>query len=96
MGILVVDRQSEFAPVKHSESLGGNTPSKAANQVLAVHSKWLSSVDGLKVDAGAINKVEISPLLSYEGENLGWLKHVFRKRSLTAPGGYLDQQGEYD
>ena len=96
MGVLIVDRESEFAPVKNDESVGVDTPSMAATQILKEHGTWLKSVDGLRIDDGALNKIEVSPLLSYEGENLGWLKHVFRKTSLTAPGGYIDQQGEYD
>ena len=76
--------------MKNAESVGVDTPSQALEKVLKLHGSWLRSVDGLRIEAGAVDKVEISPLLSYEGENLGWLKHVFRKTSLLAPGGYLD------
>jgi len=48
-------------------------------------------VNGLKIDYAAQNKIEVSPLLSYDGENLAWLKNVFRKTTLEGPGGYIDQ-----
>ena len=52
-------------------------------------------MSGLKIASGAVGNIEVSPLLSYSGENLNWLKHIYKKASLSAPGGYLDHTGQY-
>ena len=40
--------------------------------------------------------IEVSFLLSYEGENLSWLKHVHKNRPLGGTLGYLDHEGEFN
>ena len=57
LGILMVDREAEFAPVKNCESIGHDTPSKAIDQVLTQHGKWLQNVNGLKIDYYTQNKI---------------------------------------
>ena len=67
MALLRVNREEEFAPVK--SRTGADSPETAKNLLLNLYKKWL-------VDAGITyeqleNKiVEISPLVSYSGENL--------------------------
>ncbi|XP_036139918.1 UDP-N-acetylhexosamine pyrophosphorylase isoform X2 [Monomorium pharaonis] len=59
-------REEEFSPLKNSNSAGEDCPSTARTDLLNLHKKWL-------LKAGAKNvgdNVEISPLLSYTGENL--------------------------
>lgn len=59
-------REEEFSPVKNSNSAEQDCPSTARRDLLNLHRKWL-------LDAGAITvegDIEVSPLLSYAGENL--------------------------
>lgn len=59
-------RESDFSPLKNADSAGQDCPSTAKRDVLALHKNWL-----LKAGAKSIlGDVEISPLLSYGGENL--------------------------
>eukprot|EP00921_Rhytidocystis_pertsovi_P003177 GHVQ01005334.1.p1 GENE.GHVQ01005334.1~~GHVQ01005334.1.p1 ORF type:complete len:677 (-),score=52.12 GHVQ01005334.1:1032-3062(-) len=74
---LEVDRATEFAPVKNknpmSDSLG-----TAMAQMSGLHKMWIGSSGGAVLDDGNtswsettdITFVEVSPLVSYEGENL--------------------------
>lgn len=87
LGILMVDRETEFSPVKDADgpnftSQGyeaeplPDTPAFARRMVLAEATKWLASAeaDGLRIAPETKGKIEVSPLLSYAGENLNWLK----------------------
>lgn len=59
-------REEEFSPLKNSNSANQDCPSTARTDLLNLHKKWL-------LEAGASDvgdDVEISPLLSYAGENL--------------------------
>lgn len=59
-------REEEFSPLKNSNSADQNCPSTARTDLLNLHKKWL-----LKAGARDVgDNVEISPLLSYAGENL--------------------------
>lgn len=61
-----VPRESEFSPVKNSDSAGKDCPKVALRDVLALHKSWL-----LKAGAAAVvGDVEVSPLRSYAGEDL--------------------------
>lgn len=61
-----VPRRCEFSPVKNKDSAMVDCPSTARKDVLALHRKWLLDAGALAVDGD----VEISPLVSYAGENL--------------------------
>jgi len=59
-------REEEFSPLKNSNSAGQDCPRTARTDLLNLHKKWL-----LKAGAKHVgDNVEISPLLSYAGENL--------------------------
>lgn len=103
LGILMVDRETEFAPVKEADGSEDavpkpDTPAWTKRMLLAEATKWLSSAeaDGLRINPEAKGKIEVSYLLSYEGENLSWLKRMYKKTSLGGEeGGYIDHEGEY-
>lgn len=96
LGVLMVERETEFAPVKDANPEGHargdldsiprpDTPADARRLILAEAAKWLQSAeaDGLKIDPATRGNIEVSFLLSYAGENLGWLRRVHRKNALT-------------
>lgn len=59
-------RECEFSALKNSDIAGFDCPSTVRKDLLSLQKKWL-------LDAGALSvngDVEISPLLSYAGENL--------------------------
>ncbi|XP_071575890.1 UDP-N-acetylhexosamine pyrophosphorylase [Temnothorax nylanderi] len=71
-------REEEFSPLKNSSSAGRDCPSTARTDLLNLHKKWL-------LEAGARDvgdNVEISPLLSYAGENLC---QIVNDRSFMGP-----------
>lgn len=71
-------REEEFSPLKNSNSADQDCPSTARTDLLNLHKKWL-------LEAGAKNvgdNVEISPLLSYAGENL---YEIVNNRSFMGP-----------
>lgn len=106
--MLVVDRDSEFALVKDldgpdqtaygyaAEPLS-NTPSYARRQVLKESTKWLDVAqgDGLKIALETHGNVEVDYLLSYSGENLTWLKHLYKRAPISGNAGYLNFEGEF-
>ncbi|XP_012227472.1 UDP-N-acetylhexosamine pyrophosphorylase [Linepithema humile] len=59
-------REEEFSPVKNSDSADQDCPSTARVDLLNLHKKWLLDAGAKSVD----EDVEISPFLSYAGENL--------------------------
>ncbi|KYN30825.1 UDP-N-acetylhexosamine pyrophosphorylase [Trachymyrmex septentrionalis] len=59
-------REEEFSPLKNSNSVGQDCPSTARIDLLNLHKKWLLKAGAKQVG----DDVEISPLLSYAGENL--------------------------
>ena len=58
---------------------------------------WLAGAetDGLRIGDSARGNIEVSYLLSYAGENLAWLKHMYKRSPIGGAGGYLDHEGEY-
>lgn len=73
-----VPRYSEFSALKNSDDVGKDCPSTAKRDLLSLHKKYLQ-------DAGATvvgEEVEISPLLSYAGENL---KDRVKNKTLNSP-----------
>eukprot|EP00353_Schmidingerella_taraikaensis_P004996 CAMPEP_0185583300 /NCGR_PEP_ID=MMETSP0434-20130131/21434_1 /TAXON_ID=626734 ORGANISM="Favella taraikaensis, Strain Fe Narragansett Bay" /NCGR_SAMPLE_ID=MMETSP0434 /ASSEMBLY_ACC=CAM_ASM_000379 /LENGTH=298 /DNA_ID=CAMNT_0028202333 /DNA_START=786 /DNA_END=1682 /DNA_ORIENTATION=+ len=108
LGVLLVDRATEFAPIKEKDgpektTFGydaepvPDTPAWARRMIMAEASAWLASAEagGLKIDASSKGNIEVSYLLSYAGENLKWLKNLHKGSSLGGKGGYLNHEGEY-
>ena len=101
LGVLMVNRDTEFAPVKNKDAFSENneplpdTPSYARMMFLKESQSWLQKVQGLKIDEQALGNVEVSPLLSYAGENLNWLANLQKGASYEAPGGFIDHTGSY-
>ena len=65
-------RESEFSPLKNADGPGKkDTPKTAREALLSLHKTYVENAGGRIVltDEG-VPSVEISPLLSYEGENL--------------------------
>lgn len=65
--ILEVDRKQEFSPLKNAPGTGSDDPQTSRRDLLQLQRKWL-------VDSGASidedTEVELSPLVSYAGEDL--------------------------
>ena len=108
LGVLMVDRETEFAPVKDKDgprktTFGydaeplPDTPAFARRMVLAEATKWLEGAEknGLRIAPDAKGKIEVSFLLSYAGENLAWLKQQHKKKPLGPKGGFLDFEGGF-
>lgn len=71
--LMEVIREEEFAPVKNAPGSAEDSPDTARALLLQLHRSWLCA-------AGAVIKgdgpCEVSPLVSYSGENLESLKGV--------------------
>ena len=63
------DRDSEFCPLKNASGAADGTPEHCRDALLALHREYISAAGGRFANDDAI--VEISPLVSYDGENLG-------------------------
>lgn len=65
MAILECIRGEEFAPIKNAE--GADSPESAVALIRALHKTWIEKAGGTVSGDGV---VEVSPLVSYAGENL--------------------------
>nr|CAI5833951.1 unnamed protein product [Callosobruchus analis] len=63
---LEVPRSSEFSALKNADDAGKDCPSTSRRDLLDLHKTYIHKAGGIVQDAD----VEISPLLSYAGENL--------------------------
>jgi len=69
-----VPREQEFSPLKNSNDEKKETPTTCRNDLYAQHLKWLKEAGAvIESQNGQIVDCEISPLVSYNGENLAEL-----------------------
>lgn len=79
---LEVRREDEFSPLKNAKGTGEDDPDTSKADILRQGKKWVEAA-GATVESEQIESsgVEVSPLISYAGEGLGFLKG----RSIRAP-----------
>ncbi|GHJ89018.1 hypothetical protein NliqN6_5420 [Naganishia liquefaciens] len=67
LGVLEVERDQEFSPLKNAPASAGDNPETSRRDIYAQHRRWLEAA-GARVADGC--EVEVSPLASYNGEGL--------------------------
>lgn len=67
LGVLEVERREEFSPLKNAPGSKSDNPETSRRDIYAQQKRWLEAV-GAEVKEGC--EVEISPLVSYNGEGL--------------------------
>jgi len=82
-----VPREVEFSALKNADSAGKDCPSTARADIYRLHKKYIELAGG-QVSG---DEVEISPLLSYEGENIS---DRVKGKILKAPI-YLEEEKKY-
>ncbi|XP_057534397.1 UDP-N-acetylglucosamine diphosphorylase 1-like [Amaranthus tricolor] len=77
-------REEEFAPVKNANGANYDTPDSARLLLLRLHARWVIAAGGFLTHSVPIYStgVEVSPLVSYMGENL---EAICRGRTFHAP-----------
>ncbi|KAK4691064.1 UDP-N-acetylglucosamine/UDP-N-acetylgalactosamine diphosphorylase, partial [Lecanoromycetidae sp. Uapishka_2] len=78
-----VKREDEFSPLKNSKGTGEDDPDTSKKDILDQGRRWIENVGGAVTSENTEDKagVEISPLISYGGEGLEFLKD----RTIKAP-----------
>ncbi|KAL7270284.1 UDP-N-acetylglucosamine pyrophosphorylase [Rhizina undulata] len=73
---LEVKREDEFSPLKNARGTGEDDPDTSRRDVLRQGKKWVEAVGATVVseEPEEVTGVEISPLISYGGEGLEFLK----------------------
>ncbi len=72
LGVLEVERDTEFAPIKNADTedhVMTDSPASSCILMLQEHTNWLLRA-GVALSPEALNKVEVSSLYSYEGEGI--------------------------
>ena len=70
--MLEVERQTEFAPIKNAskpDEIAVDSPDSARGMLMAESRMWLEKA-GVQVGDKARGMVIVSPLLSFEGDNI--------------------------
>lgn len=77
-------REEEFAPVKNANGSNFDTPDSARLLLLRLHARWVVAAGGFLTHSVPLyaTGVEVSPLVSYAGENL---EPICRGRTFHAP-----------
>ena len=93
-GVLEVDRRTEFAPIKNAskpDEIAVDSPDSARGMLTAESRMWLEKA-GVKIGDKAIGLVIVSPLLSFEGENIvaDYLPKVINSE------GIVNEMGEFN
>lgn len=78
---LEVDRKDEFSPLKNARGTGEDDPDTSKKDIMTQGAQWLRAAGAIVVSQGDDARVEVSPLISYGGEGLEYLKG----REINAP-----------
>ena len=83
IGVLRVNREDEFAPVKNKE--GEDSPETARQLMFGMYKRWLSTY-GLEEAELDDKLIEISPLTSYYGEGIdaGFVKAKLQREKIVS------------
>ncbi|KAB8072378.1 nucleotide-diphospho-sugar transferase [Aspergillus leporis] len=76
-----VRREDEFSPLKNARGTGEDDPDTSKHDIMKQGQRWIEKAGGVVVTEGEAVGVEVSPLISYGGEGLGFLKG----REIKAP-----------
>ncbi|SLM35670.1 udp-n-acetylglucosamine pyrophosphorylase [Lasallia pustulata] len=71
-----VKREDEFSPLKNAKGTGEDDPDTSRKDILNQGKRWIQNAGGTVVNDGGAEDagVEVSPLISYGGEGLDFLK----------------------
>ncbi|ETN42559.1 uncharacterized protein HMPREF1541_01716 [Cyphellophora europaea CBS 101466] len=78
---LEVDRAEEFSPLKNARGTGEDDPDTSKKDIMQQGARWLKNAGATVISEGDETGVEVSPLISYGGEGLGYLDN----REIKAP-----------
>ncbi|KEF57097.1 UDP-N-acetylglucosamine pyrophosphorylase [Exophiala aquamarina CBS 119918] len=87
---LEVERKEEFSPLKNARGTGEDDPDTSKKDILEQGSRWLHAAGAIVVSEEGETGVEVSPLISYGGEGLGYL----HGREIRAPAVIEKSKGE--
>ncbi|KAJ9616374.1 UDP-N-acetylglucosamine pyrophosphorylase [Cladophialophora chaetospira] len=76
-----VDRKEEFSPLKNARGSAEDNADTSKADMMEQGTRWLQAAGATVVSESTATGVEISPLISYGGEGLGYLKG----REIKAP-----------
>ncbi|KAJ5698206.1 hypothetical protein N7462_000211 [Penicillium macrosclerotiorum] len=76
-----VRREDEFSPLKNARGTGQDDPDTSRDDIMKQGQRWVEAAGGIVITEDDKFGVEISPLISYGGENLEFLKG----REIKAP-----------
>ncbi|KAF7846494.1 hypothetical protein BT93_L4242 [Corymbia citriodora subsp. variegata] len=76
-----VERTDEFSPLKNAKGKGEDDPDTSKKDIMMQGNRWLKEAGAIVVSEKDDSGVEISPLISYGGEGLDYLKG----REIKAP-----------
>ena len=71
-GLLMVERSQEFSPLKNKS--GQDSPETSRKDIINKHIQMVEKVGGIVTVKDGKKQVEVSPLVSYDGEGLESLK----------------------
>ncbi|EXJ87543.1 UDP-N-acetylglucosamine pyrophosphorylase [Capronia epimyces CBS 606.96] len=78
---LEVDRKEEFSPLKNTRGTAEDNPDTSKQDITEQGARWLRTAGAIVVSEDRDAGVEVSPLISYGGEGLDYL----RGREIRAP-----------
>ncbi|KAJ5175546.1 uncharacterized protein N7482_001423 [Penicillium canariense] len=76
-----VRREEEFSPLKNARGTGQDDPDTSRDDIMKQGQRWVEAAGGIVITEDDKFGVEVSPLISYGGENLEFLKG----RQIKAP-----------